>query len=135
MSALDGLTGSLGAIIGRSTGTLGYTGPKSGRAIQLKVWAVPQGDTFLVGVGRHASKSWWKAFRRGLPATFTWRGQEYAVAGHLLDPARLDPADPTTAAARAELEGARAAYLKAIPLAKVQMTEATPVIVLERVTP
>jgi hypothetical protein len=134
MGALEGLAGSLGAITGRRTGTLAYTGPKSGRPIELKVWAVPQGDTFLVGVGKHTAKSWWKAFRGGLPATFTWYGTGYAVAGRLLDPARLDPTDSTKAVARAEWEAARAAYLRQIPLAKVQMNDATPVVVLERIT-
>jgi hypothetical protein len=125
MSSLPGLLGSLAALVGRRTGTLRYTGPKSGRPIELKVWAVPDGEQFLVAVSKHTAKTWWKAFRGGLPATLTWQGVEYAVAGRLLDPG--------VSAVTGELRAARAAYLSAIPVAKPQVSEQTPVVILERV--
>lgn len=50
----------------KRTVVLRYTGPKSGRTIELPVWAVhdPANSRWIVGVGASEVKTWWRTFRQ-----------------------------------------------------------------------
>ncbi len=69
----------------RHTGVLRYTAPRSGKAVTMPIWLLPQGpDRWIAAVGLHTRKSWWRAFRNGLDTRLRWRGREYAVHGRHL---------------------------------------------------
>jgi hypothetical protein len=85
----------LHGILGRWTVVLEYVGPVSGRQIALVVFALPDGEDWLVAVGKHESKRWYKAF---LPVTnptaaaLCVGSARYEVTGHLLSGEERDTA-------------------------------------------
>lgn len=93
---------------------LTYTAPKSGRAIELPVWAMKLRDGWIVVVGEHDRKSWWRAFRHPLTATLQRGTHPRPVQGQLLG--------------GPEREAAIAAYLKRVPMARRSTTAETPVV-------
>ncbi len=101
-------------LVGPSTTVVSYTAPKSGRAIELPVWAVKSGAGWIVVVGEHEGKTWWRAFRRPLAATLQSGTRPHSVQGQLLDgPAR---------------EAALTAYLKRVPMARRSTSAEAPVV-------
>ncbi len=121
MALMDMIARSpLRRLTGRHTGILSYSAPTSGSAVELPIWAVPHGDGWLVAVGQHARKTWWRAFRAPLPARLDYEGRLHAVTGRVLTgPAR---------------DVAAAAYLKAVPMARRTVVADTPMVELSRRT-
>ena len=101
-------------LVGPSTTVLSYTAPKSGRAIELPVWAVKLGDAWVVVVGEHERKSWWRAFRRPLAATLQSGTRPRRVLGQVIE-----------GTARDEVV---TAYLKRVPMARRSTSAETPVV-------
>ncbi len=108
-------------LAGRHTIAITYVGPRSGREFTLPVWAIdaPDGRGWLVGVGQHEQKRWWRSFRTPQPARLLVKGREYAATGHLLTGADRD--------------AAAAAYVKAIPMAARAIRPDTPALRFDRV--
>ena len=101
-------------LVGPSTTVVSYTAPKSGRPVELPVWALEHGVGWIVVVGGHEGKTWWKAFRRPLAATLQSGARSRSVQGQLLDgPAR---------------EAALTAYLKRVPMARRSTSAEAPVV-------
>lgn len=112
------LQSPLGRRLGKGkTIVLHYTGPKSGKAIELPVWAARQGDRWIVAVGWADRKKWFHAFKRPLEARITSKGKSYDVTGRLVD--------------GTEAEEAREAYLLVIASAKRTMKGDEPIVVFE----
>ncbi|MDO5696846.1 MAG: nitroreductase/quinone reductase family protein [Dermatophilus congolensis] len=109
------LNSPLGRLGGGTTVILRYTGPKSGKHVELPVWAARDGDRWLVAVGWAEKKRWYKAFRNPTPATITWKGIEHDVIGHL--------------ASEAEQPEAMRAYLSRIRAARRSMKGTEPIVV------
>jgi len=65
---------------------LTYDDPRDGRARTIPVLYADAGGAWLVLAARPASKRWWRAFRRGGPATLRLAGCELAARGTLLGP-------------------------------------------------
>jgi len=101
-------------LVGPSTTVLSYTAPKSGREIELPVWAVKLGEGWVVVVGEHEHKSWWRAFRRPLAATLQSGTRLRHVEGEVL-----------SGAAR---EAVVTAYLRRVPIARRSTSADSPVV-------
>lgn len=96
-------------LAGRNTVILRYTAPRSGRQIELPVWAARHDRGWLVAVGASDVKTWWKAFRRPVPTTVDADGTTESFVGRLV-----------TGADKAEL---LAAYFAEVPAARRTMTD------------
>lgn len=71
----------------KNTIVVRYTGPKSGRTIELPVWAVHDSANhrWIVGVGAADVKTWWRTFRQPVSATLRdTAGRTHKVSGVLL---------------------------------------------------
>ncbi len=101
-------------LVGPYTTVLRYTAPKSGRAIELPVWALHHHDAWIVVVGEHDRKSWWRAFRRPLTATLQSGTRPRSVQGQVL--------------AGPDREAAVTAYLRRVPMARRSTSADTPVV-------
>ena len=71
-------------LTGKHTVLLEYVAPRSGALVSLPVWAVPWAGGWVVVVGKAEAKTWWKAFRRELPATIVDVRSRHEVVGRLL---------------------------------------------------
>jgi hypothetical protein len=101
-------------LLGPYTYVLRYTGPRSGKAVQLPLWAVRSGDDWLVVVGEHDRKTWWRAFRHPLRASLRSGGRSRQVVGQVL----RGP----------ERDAALAAYVRKVPMARRSTSAQTPVL-------
>ncbi|MGV1008039.1 MAG: hypothetical protein ACOYBY_05450 [Dermatophilaceae bacterium] len=113
-------TSPLHWLLGPYTHVLRYTGPRSGRSVQLPLWAVRTSDEWLVVVGEHERKTWWRAFRQPLAATLVSGGQSRQLVGQLLG--------------GPERDAALTAYLRKVPMARRSTSAQSPVLRL-RVEP
>lgn len=119
MSLMDLLARSpLRRLTGRHTAILHYTAPRSGRQVELPIWALPSGDGWLVAVGQHRKKTWWRAFVRPLPARLDPGGRLHAVTGEVLTGADRD--------------AALAAYRAAVPMSRQFTAQDSPMVRLRR---
>lgn len=71
-------------LTGKHTVVLEYVAPRAGVPVSLPVWAVQWGERWIVVVGKAEAKTWWKAFRRELPATIVVGSRRHAVVGRVL---------------------------------------------------
>jgi hypothetical protein len=83
------LSSPLHRLLSGSTAVLRYCGRKSGRIISTPVMYAEHDDTFVVYVGDHPTKKWWRNFASAAPAELLVRGRWVGVTGE----AKVGPAD------------------------------------------
>lgn len=101
-----------------SVAALAYTGPRSGRRIELPVQYAAADGTVVLWPGHPEGKRWWRAFTTAQPVRLWLRGVERAGTAVVLRPG---DADHETARARYAARFPRAAPDPADPLVRIDL--------------